>query len=117
MSTTSSRRLMYVQFTSCVYWQSSAQLQKIAAVLPSSTNPITNQYLWNIEFMKDDGKRIIFKQDPNEAYSHGMISICMFKMSGDAIIKPLFTIFKKETLYLYLKKSTKKRQKLAFSFS
>ena len=114
MSTTSSRRLMYVQFTSCVYWQSSAQLQKIAAVLPSSTNPITNQYLWNIEFMKDDGKRIIFKQDPNEAYSHGMISIYMLKMSGDAIIKPLFTIFKKEHIVPILKKIDKKTSKTSF---
>ena len=64
--------------------------------------------------MKDDGKRIIFKQDPNEAYSHGMISICMFKMSGDAIIKPLFTIFKKENIVPILKKIDKKTSKTSF---
>ena len=91
------------------------------SVLPSSTNPITDQYLANIEFKKDDIKRIICKNDPNKAHGHDMISICMLKMSGDAIIEPLFKIFKnclnveyfgmtgkKETLYRFLKKATNK---------
>ena len=64
------------------------------SVLPSSTNPITDQYLANIEFTKDDIKRIICKLDPNKAHGHDMISIRMLKMSGDAIIEPLFKIFK-----------------------
>ena len=64
------------------------------SVLPSSTNPITDQCLANIEFMKDDIKRIICKLDPNKAHGHDMISICMLKMSGDAIIEPLFKILK-----------------------
>ena len=51
-------------------------------VLPSSTNPITDQYLANIVFTKDDIKRII------------VISIRMLKMSSDAIIESLFKIFK-----------------------
>ena len=46
----------------------------------------------NIEFTKDDIKRIVCKLDPNK--NHDIISICMLKMPGDAIIGPLFTIFK-----------------------
>ena len=38
------------------------------SVLPSSTNPITDQYLANIEFTKDDIKRIICKLDPKKAH-------------------------------------------------
>ena len=48
-------------------------------VLTSSTNPITNQYLSNIEFMKYDIKRIIFKLDPNKAPGHDMIINAIFK--------------------------------------
>ena len=44
--------------------------------------------------MKDDIKRIICKLDPNKAYDHSMTSICMLKMSGNAVTVPLFTIFK-----------------------
>ena len=64
------------------------------SVLPSSTNPITDQYLANIEFTKDDIKSIICKLDPNKVHGHDMISIRMLKKSGDAIIEPLFKIFK-----------------------
>ena len=64
------------------------------SVLPSSTNPITDQYLANIESTKDDIKRIICKLDPNKAHGHDMISIRMLKMPGNAIIEPLFRIFK-----------------------
>ena len=64
------------------------------SVLPSSTIPVTDQYLANIEFTKDDIKRIICKLDPNKAHGHDMISIRMLKVSGDAIIEPLFKIFK-----------------------
>ena len=107
--------------SSILFLQNSAQLLKNNSVLPSSTNPITDQYLANIEFKKDDIKRIICKHDPNKAHGHDMISICMLKMSGDAIIEPLFKIFKnclnveyfgmtgkKETLYRFLKKATNK---------
>ena len=63
------------------------------SVLPSSTNPITDQCLANIEFTRDDIKRIICKLNPNKAHGHDMISIRMLKMSGDAIVDPLFKIF------------------------
>ena len=57
-------------------------------VLPSSTNPITDQYLSNIEFTKDNIKRIICKLDLIKAHGHDMISICMLKMSCDALTEP-----------------------------
>ena len=47
-----------------------------SSVLPSSTIPVTYQYLENTEFTKDDIKRIICKLDPNNAHGHDMISIC-----------------------------------------
>ena len=96
------------------------------SVLHSSTNPITDQYLANIEFMKGDIKRIICKLDCNKAHGHDMISIRILKMSEnvDAIIEPLFKIFKnclnvehfqmtgrKETSYWFLKKAIHKTSK------
>lgn len=47
-----------------------------------------------IESAKDDIKTIIYKLDPNKVYCHDMISICMFKMSGDFIIELFFAILK-----------------------
>ena len=61
---------------------------------PLSTILITDQYLANTEFMKDDSKRIICKLDHNKAHDHDMISICMLKISGNTIVEPLFKIFK-----------------------
>ena len=65
-----------------------------SSVLPSSTTPVTYQYLAKVEFTKHDIKRIICKLDRNKAHGHDMISICMLKVSGGAIIEPLFKIFK-----------------------
>ena len=65
------------------------------SVLPSSTIPVTEQYLANIDFTKDDIKRIICKLDPNKSHGHDLISIRMLKVSGDVIIEHLFKIFKK----------------------
>ena len=45
------------------------------SALPSSTIPVTDQYLANIEFTKDDIKRIICKLDPNKAHGHDLVSI------------------------------------------
>ena len=63
-------------------------------VLPSSTNTITDHYLANIEFAKDDIERIICKLNPSKAHGHDMISIRMLKISSDAIIEPLQNIQK-----------------------
>ena len=99
------------------------------SALPLSTITVTDQYLANIEFTNDDIKRIICKLDPNKSHGH-MISIRMLKMSGDAIIEPLFKIFKnclkcgifphdwiKGKLYQFLKKETNKTSKLSPSLS
>ena len=64
------------------------------SVLPSSTFSVTDQYLANIEFMRDDIERIICKLDRSKAHGHDKNSICLLKMSGEAIIEPLFKIFK-----------------------
>ena len=45
------------------------------SVLPSSIVLVTDQYLANIEFAKDDIKRIICKLDRNKAHGYNMISI------------------------------------------
>ena len=84
------------------------------SVLPSSTNPITDQYLANIEFTKDDIKRIICKLDPNKAHGHDMISICILKMSGDTITEPLFKIFKNCLKYGIFPDDWKKRNIVPF---
>ena len=65
------------------------------SVLPSSANPIIDQYLSNIELTKFDIKRIIWKLDPNKTLGHNMICIHMLKMSSNTIIDPFFRIFKK----------------------
>ena len=64
------------------------------SVLPSLTNSVSDQYLANIKFTKNDIKRIICKLDFNNAHGHDMISIRVLKMSGDAVIERLFNIFK-----------------------
>ena len=64
------------------------------SVFASSTDPIIDQYLADNKLTEDDINRIICKRDPNKAPGHDIISICMLKISGDAIIEPLFRIFK-----------------------
>ena len=76
-----------------IFWQNSALLSK-NSVLPSSTNPTTDQYLAYVEFTKDDIKRIIYELFPNKAHGHHMISIQMLKKFVDVITEPLFEIFK-----------------------
>ena len=76
-----------------LFFAKQCSIFKNNSVLPSSTIPVTDQYLANIEFAKDDIKRIICKLYPNKAHGHDMISIPMLKVTGDAIIKPFFKIF------------------------
>ena len=64
------------------------------SVLLSSTIPVNDQYLANIEFTKHNNKRIICNLNPYKAHGHDMIGIRMVKVPGDAIIEPLFKIFK-----------------------
>ena len=43
------------------------------SLLPSSADPITDQYLLNIEFTKDDIKRTNFKVIPNKAQGYDIV--------------------------------------------
>lgn len=93
------------------------------SVLSSPTNLINDQYLWNIEFKNNEIKRTFYELDPDKAYDRDMISIIMLKISGDAIIEPIFLIFKnclnaehslttgREIVSLYLKKAMSKISK------
>ena len=90
--------LVKMPASSLLLLQNSTQLLNITVSplppFPLSTILITDQYLANTEFMKDDSKRIICKLDHNKAHDHDMISIRMLKISGNTIVEPLFKIFK-----------------------
>ena len=45
-------------------------------------------------FTKDDIAKIMKNLNPNKAHGFDMISICMLKICGDSILKPLELIFK-----------------------
>ena len=108
-----------------VFYANQCSINENNSVFLSPTNHITDQYLANIEFMKDDIKKIICKLDHNKAQGHNRISIRMLKMSGDTIIERLFRIFKTclkcgifpdgwkkgNRLYRFLKKATNKASK------
>ena len=80
-------------FTKTKLMKNSTSVLENNTVLLSSTNPANDQYLSNNEFTKGNIEIITYKLDPNKSHGHDMIGICMLKMSGDAIIEPLFTIF------------------------
>ena len=54
----------------------------------------TNNVFSIILFTKDDIAKIIKNLSPNKAHGFDMISICMLKICGDSILKPLELIFK-----------------------
>ena len=54
----------------------------------------TNNCLSAVHFTKDNTAKIIKNRDPNKAHGHDMISICMLKICGESILKPLELIFK-----------------------
>ena len=64
------------------------------SVFPPSTYPVNNRYFSNVKFMKEYMKRIICKINHNKAHGHGMISIHMLKISGNAIKKTLHSFQK-----------------------
>ena len=77
-----------------LFLQNSAQLLKATVFSLHQLIPL-DQYLANIYFTKDDIKRIVSKLDSNNAHGRDLISTCMLKMFGDAIIEPLFALLKK----------------------
>ena len=64
------------------------------SILPSELKLLTEHPLTFCEFYESDILQITNKQDSNKANGHDMISICMLKLCGEAICRPLFIIFK-----------------------
>ena len=66
-----------------------------SSVLPSVLFKQTEISISSIDFGSDDITKIIQKLDPNKAnHGHDMISICMLKICGNSIYKPLQLIFR-----------------------
>ena len=65
-----------------------------SSVLPTDFELFTDQSLSNITFTDNDIGRIISSLDHNKAHGHDMMSICMLKIYGDSINKPLGLIFR-----------------------
>ena len=61
---------------------------------PSLLFKRTENLISSIDFGSDDIAKIIHNLDPNKAHCHDMISICMFKICGNSIYKPLQLIFR-----------------------
>ena len=62
--------------------------------LPTNSFKIINNLLSTISFTKDDIAKTIKNPNPNKAHVFDMVSICMLKICGDSILKPLQLIFK-----------------------
>ena len=54
----------------------------------------TNEKLTDITFNSEDIVIVISGLDPNKAYGHDTISICILKICGESIHKPLQCIFR-----------------------
>ena len=61
--------------------------------LPSNFLKKTDKSISAITFTCDDIATLIKNLDPNKAHGHDMISICMLKLCGKSICKPLDLIF------------------------
>ena len=62
--------------------------------LPIDSSKKTNNLLSTILFTKDDIANIIKNLNPNKVYGFDMISICILKIYGNSILKPIELIFK-----------------------
>ena len=62
--------------------------------LPSKFLKRTVKFISSISFSSNNIARIIRDLGPNKAHGHNMISICMLKICGESISKPLEIIFK-----------------------
>ena len=61
--------------------------------LPSNFLKKTDKSIFAITFTCNDIATLIKNLDPNKAHDHDMISICMLKLCGKSICKPLDLIF------------------------
>ena len=64
------------------------------SVLPYELPLRTDSTLYSCHFAKEDILRIFNNLDPNQAHGHDKISICILKICGDSIFRPLNIIFK-----------------------
>ena len=62
--------------------------------LSSHLHYLTDNCLSSVSFSQDDIAKIIQNLDPNKAHGHDNISICMLKICGYSVYKPLEMIFK-----------------------
>ena len=97
-----------------------------ASVLPTNYELFTDKSLSKITFTDDDIGKIIRGLDPNKSYGHDMMSIGMLKICGNSIYKSLglqsllgflFKIWKRSTLFLFIKKRQKINKELQTSFT
>ena len=64
------------------------------SILPSELKLLTQHTLTSCDFSETDILQIINIQDSNKAHGHDKISIRMLKLYGEAICRPLNTMFK-----------------------
>ena len=64
------------------------------SVIPSELSLRADSTLSTCHFAKEDILRIINSLDPNKAHDYDEISICMLKVCGDSICRPLNIILK-----------------------
>ena len=62
--------------------------------LPSTFLKIIHKFISSVQFSSNDIARIIRDLGPNKAHHHHMLSICMLKICGESISKPLEIICK-----------------------
>ena len=62
--------------------------------LPSTFLKRIDKIVSSISFSSNHIARIIRDVDPNKAHGHDRISICMLRICGESISKPLGIIFK-----------------------
>ena len=64
------------------------------STLPSELKLLAEHTLTSCDFPEPDILQIINNQDSNNAHGRDMISICMLKLCGEAICRPLNIIFR-----------------------
>ena len=62
--------------------------------IPSECSRKSNESLHSITFEINDIEKIIKNLEANKSHGHDMLSICMLKLCGESIYKPLNLIFK-----------------------
>ena len=76
------------------FFAKQCSLIKNSSKLPSYLYYLTDNRLSSVSFSQDEIAKITQNVDPNKAHGHDNISICMLKICGSFIYKPLEMIFK-----------------------